>query len=985
MRSTLAIVALLGMASAQARKDAMHDEHHMFLDGPEAALQNFSEAMNVSRDVNIIPGVYLVEFADGYVGSPHHSLLVATLTLIKDNTSFYTSLHAGGVMTTSRMVLNYTLFQGASFRINDISLERTHASKIATMSTVKQMWPLRNYTIPEIQRKNLVFNPNGTIDSIGDNAIPDADTVSRRDTFSTHAMTQVDKLRAEGITGHGLRIGIVDTGVDYMHPALGGCFGKTCLVSYGYDLVGQSWDGFGSPEPSADPYDDCIGHGTHVSGIIAAQPNKMNFTGAAPNTTLGMYKVFSCDSWGTTDDVLIAAFNAAYEDGSDIITSSIGGQIGWSEAAWSVAVSRIVDAGVPCTVAAGNEGSIGLFGASNAADGQGVTAVASFDNVVTPLLLPKAFYKESLPESDTERIRAGTPSAFGWMPSYPYFRNISLQLKALGNDSGVVADACTTLPEGTGNLSGHAVLIRLGGCAAKVKAENAMAFNADYIVFYADDTSGLPQLDLGDPYVEKPSLNGSGLVTAAVGASWLAALNRGSNIELTFVDPEEADNAFLQIQNNVTGGFASYYTSWGPTWDLDVYPSIAAPGGNILSTYPRKMGGYAILSGTSMATPLAAAIYALVSQARNLSGNSQELKNLIFSTAKANFWNDGGGSLRDLAPVAQQGPGIIQAYDAAYATTLLSRSSIPFNDSSHSPGAVEFVISNEGADTITYELGHNPALGMYMLQYEPETGGASPVGFPNPIFAAHADMNFSETTINLRPKQRAIVSVTPLPPTADGIGGITEDLLPVYSGYLLINGSDGSNLTIPYLGVAGSMYDAQNINSKSSMLSCGGELGFAGSCEYSNVSFTLPYPSGPLEDWEYYYGEDYPTADLVLSLGSALVRADVIALATNYTGPTATVLGNQTAGSVYGFPQTYLDRGEVGVGFNGMVADGSVVPEGYYELLVRVLKIFGNPDQPNDYNHLAVIPFNLKYRGNSSFPGPPHKKGSVLFDYMERE
>lgn len=457
-------------------------------------------------------------------------------------------------------------------------------------------------------------------------------------------------------------------------------------------------------------------------------------------------------------------------------------------------------------------------------------------------------------------------------------------------------------------------------------------------------------------------------MTAALGASWLAALNRGSNIELTFVDPAQADNAFLQIQNKVTGGFASYYTSWGPTWDLDVYPTIAAPGGNILSTYPRNMGGYAVLSGTSMATPLVAAIYALVPQAQNISSNPTQLKNLISSTAKANFWNDGGGSLRDLAPVAQQGPGMIQAYDAAYTTTLLSKSSISFNDSSHSPGPVTFHISNEGEDTITYELGHFPALGMYMLQYESESVRSSSAGFPNPIFTAHADMNFSETIINLRPKHRATVSVTPLPPTADGVGGITEDLLPVYSGYLSINGSDGSNLTIPYLGVAGSMYDAQNIDSKSSMLSCGGTYEYADYCDYNNASFTLPYPSGPLDEWEYYYGQTYPTAKLVLSLGSALVRADVIPLSDNYTGLMTTVLGNQTAGSVYGFPQTYLDRDYVQVGFNGMVSDGSVVPEGRYELLVRVLKLFGNPEHPEDYNHLALVPFNLRYRGNSSLP-----------------
>lgn len=101
----------------------------------------------------------------------------------------------------------------------------------------------------------------------------------------------------------------MDTGVDYMHPALGGCFGKDCLIEYGYDLVGDDWTGLNNPIPDDDPYDDCIGHGTHVSGIIGAQPNPMNVTGVAPGAKLGMYKVFSCLGSGTTDDVLIAALS----------------------------------------------------------------------------------------------------------------------------------------------------------------------------------------------------------------------------------------------------------------------------------------------------------------------------------------------------------------------------------------------------------------------------------------------------------------------------------------------------------------------------------------------------------------------------------------------------------------------------------------------------------------------------------------------------
>jgi minor extracellular serine protease Vpr len=64
--------------------------------------------------------------------------------------------------------------------------------------------------------------------------------------------------------GSGVRIGIIDSGVDYMHPALGGCFGPNCKVRYGYDLVGEDYNGdIATIKPDPDPIDDCgAGSGT---------------------------------------------------------------------------------------------------------------------------------------------------------------------------------------------------------------------------------------------------------------------------------------------------------------------------------------------------------------------------------------------------------------------------------------------------------------------------------------------------------------------------------------------------------------------------------------------------------------------------------------------------------------------------------------------------------------------------------------------------
>ena len=150
------------------------------------------------------------------------------------------------------------------------------------------------------------------------------------------------------VTGQGITVAVIDTGVDYTHPDLGGCLGAGCKVIGGYDFVNRD----------ADPMDD-NGHGTHCAGIIAASGT---ITGVAPGARLLAYKVLNDKGWGNNSDIIAALERATDPDGNpntddaaDVISMSLGGE-GDPDDPTSQAVDAAVAAGSVVVVAAGNAG-----------------------------------------------------------------------------------------------------------------------------------------------------------------------------------------------------------------------------------------------------------------------------------------------------------------------------------------------------------------------------------------------------------------------------------------------------------------------------------------------------------------------------------------------------------------------------------------------------------------------------------------------------
>jgi len=184
-------------------------------------------------------------------------------------------------------------------------------------------------------------------------------------------LIRADTLRFRtGASGAGVRVGIIDTGIDYTHAAFGGGFGPGHTVAGGYDFFN------GDP----DPIDD-NGHGTHVAGIVAGHGGGV--FGVAPGATLYAFKVLSAGGYGF-DSTILAALEAALDpdgnpatdDAMQVVNLSLGSANVDPDAPLSIALDHLTEAGVVCCVAAGNSGgyrTIGSPGTSRRAITVGAT------------------------------------------------------------------------------------------------------------------------------------------------------------------------------------------------------------------------------------------------------------------------------------------------------------------------------------------------------------------------------------------------------------------------------------------------------------------------------------------------------------------------------------------------------------------------------------------------------------------------------------
>lgn len=477
---------------------------------------------------------------------------------------------------------------------------------------------------------------------------------------------QGDEAHKMGFRGEGMKVGIIDTGIDYTHTMLGGpgdsnvyngidptkpssLFPNKKVVG-GIDIVGTEFNS-GSLDfkqrilrPDLNPLDEA-GHGSHVAGTVAGIGDGVqSYSGVAPEAVLYAIKVFGAGG-STSDEAVIAGLEyAADPDGDlsfknqlDVVNLSLGSSYGDPHLMYSEAIRNLVNGGTVVVASAGNSGNQDYIVGAPSVTNEAISVAASIDGMDHNYKFRAVEF--SLANNDVlfeEMIEAAVTSPIATSEFS------SGELVHVG-----IADKDIP-PELATVLNGKVALIDRGGGIAFVdkiaRAEKAGAV-AIVMVNNVDEDAFVMG---GQSRFKIPGL----MITKSLGTKIKAQMTDSKVVTVNFKSSRQVEKP--ETVDTITG-----FSSKGPrSSDGGFKPEIAAPGENIISA-GRGLGNKAVqMSGTSMAGPHIAGVMALLKQAKpNLS--VLELKSLLMSHGKVLKTVDGQQDL-----LSRQGAGRVQIADS---------------------------------------------------------------------------------------------------------------------------------------------------------------------------------------------------------------------------------------------------------------------------------------------------------------------------------
>jgi minor extracellular serine protease Vpr len=390
--------------------------------------------------------------------------------------------------------------------------------------------------------------------------------------------------RMDGIDGTGIKIAVIDTGVDFNHPDL-----------FGWGPDGKVIGGFNFIHEDLPPL-DTNGHGTQVAGVIAADGQ---LVGISPKAKILAYKV-SEDGEGVSSELITKAIEKAIEDGADIINISLG--VNKTNSKIERAVNNALDKEIFVVTAAGNDGpgfkTIGSPGRNFGS----VTVGATYNNLTSSLVATLEVDEKPytiIPMVGSSKLEEPIIGKiiFGGYGKIENLKEIDVE------------DAILIVERGS-DVEGELLYF-------SIKENNAANAGAKALIVF----NNKPGIFLGE------------LIHEFMESGYKP------QIPVVSIDREEG----LEIKESIKNGneanmhlfynpdFVAHFSSRGPVSPFYIKPDIVAPGAYINST--QNNGGYNFTSGTSYAAPHVSGAAALLLQ-KNPELHHHEIKSLLLTTVE---------------------------------------------------------------------------------------------------------------------------------------------------------------------------------------------------------------------------------------------------------------------------------------------------------------------------------------------------------------
>jgi subtilisin family serine protease len=673
--STVVAVALAGLGLAQAENAA---NRFKLYDGTQNADASRIAALGTNQSGKFMVVMSEMSIADARAMSPTHSSsdeqnqsIASRVRSQQDAVQPLIEAHGGHVIERFHGALNGMKVQ----------LDSANIAAVAALAGVVQVLPVGRY-LPD---------NSSSVPYIGAPAVWQGNP----------------KLRGEGV-----KVAIIDTGIDYTHANFGGPGTPAAFVSAkarstgtadrrlfgpgapkvkgGIDLVGDDYNGSNSPVPDSNPL-DCAGHGSHVAGTVAGfgvDSNGASYTGpyneaaykpgafrvgpgVAPKADLYAVRVFGCS--GSTD-MVVEAVDWAVHNHMDVINLSLGSSYGYRDSADALALANAVKAGIVVVASAGNAGPQPYL-AGSPSTGDGVISVAAIDG------------KPSYPGASI--TIAGGVTLQAQNSNDAVMATAVMAVVVLRNPDGSVSLGCNE-SEYAGTAGKLVVALR-GVCNRVDRAIFGQSAGAAAVALI-NNAAGFPSFEGPIQGVSIPFLGIRGTGTDAV------TLTGASNVIL----------ASAAAIPNAALGTTAYFSSGGPRMgDSTLKPSVSAPGVNTLSTLVGSGTEPIMYSGTSMAAPHITGVAALVHQARP-QWSVGAISKAVVQTANAQLIPhyaarlNGAGLVQTLAAASTES--VVTVLEDPTATAI----SFGFAEFSKDFKATRHLqISNKASRSVTFQLSAN--------------------------------------------------------------------------------------------------------------------------------------------------------------------------------------------------------------------------------------------------------------------------------------